>query len=196
MSQTPETRITLIQRLQRGTDDDAWAEFASIYRPAIVRMGMLKGLQAADADDVAQRVLVAVSRNIHKWKQDSKRARFRTWLQTVVRNATINALQRRPRDQAQGGTTAVQVLESCAGEDDSQLFDREWRRETFRWAADQVRDEFQSATWDAFWLTAVEGLAPPEAAERLGKSVGAIYIARTRVMQRIKAKVDESIGES
>lgn len=91
MSLMPETRATLIHRLQTGTDQAAWSEFVEIYRPAIVRTYLLKRLQAADADDVAQKVLVAVSRNIGKWKQDPQRARFRTWLQRVVRNATINA---------------------------------------------------------------------------------------------------------
>ena len=63
------------------------------------------------------------------------------------------------------------------------------------WAAQQIRGEFQSATWNAFWLTAVEGVTPEAAAARTDKSIGAVYIARTRVMQRIHAKVDELLEE-
>lgn len=191
MSRMPETRITLIQRLQAGADEAAWAEFVDIYRPAIVRLGMHRGLQAEDAEDVAQGVLVTIARNIGNWRTDPHRAQFRTWLQTVVRNATLNALRRRPPDQASGGTTALHSLHEQPEEHDSDWFDREWRRETLRWAAEQVRGEFQEATWDAFRLTAIEGLPASEAAERLGKSVGAIYVARTRVMQRIKSKIEE-----
>lgn len=92
------------------------------------------------------------------------------------------------------GTEALAVLAELP-QSDSAAFDREWRRETLYWAAQQVRDEFQSATWDAFWLTAVEGESPETAAARTGRSIGAVYIARTRVMQRIRAKVDELLEE-
>ena len=74
---------------------------------------------------------------------------------------------------------------------DAAAFDEEWKRETLNWAVGQIRPEFEPATWDAFWLTAVEGKSPNAAAAQTGKSLGAVYIARTRIMKRIRAKVDE-----
>ncbi len=185
----PETRYSLIQRLQDGGDDAAWDEFASIYRPMIVRIALRKQLQFDDAEDLAQQVLVLVLKNITKWKTDPARARFRTWLQTVVRNATINALSRRPKDQATGGTNSLQQLNESPDKAYALWFDLEWQRETLRWVAQQVRGEFESTTWTAFWDTAIEELSAQEVAERIGKSVGAVYIARSRVMQRIKQKL-------
>ena len=190
MPLTPETRLSLIWRLQSGTDADAWTEFSSIYRPVIVRLALSKGLQAADAEDLAQKVLLAVGKHIGRWKPDPKRGRFRTWLQKIVRNATINALGRIPHDAAPGGTAAMKSLADLA-QSDVEAFDIEWKRETLNWAADQVRSEFESATWDAFWLTAVEGISPAAAANQTGKSIGAVYIARTRIMKRIREKVSE-----
>ncbi|MFM8324416.1 MAG: RNA polymerase sigma factor, partial [Pirellulaceae bacterium] len=171
----PETRHSLIQRLQDGGDDAAWEEFASIYRPIIVQIARRRNLQFDDAEDLAQQVLLLVLRNIGKWKADPTRARFRTWLQTVVRNATMNALTRRPRDQAYGGTTSLQQFHQRPDKADSLWFDLEWQRETLRWVSQQVRGEFESTTWAAFWGTAVEQLSAQEVAERLGKSVGAVY---------------------
>ena len=187
----PETRHSLIQRLQDGGDDAAWEEFASIYRPIIVRIALRKQLQFDDADDLAQQVLLLVLKNIGNWKTDPARARFRTWLQTVVRNATMNAVSRRPKDQASGGTTSLQQLHQCPDKADSLWFDLEWQRETLRWVAQQVRGEFEPATWTAFWDTAIEQISAQEVAERIGKSVGAVYIARSRVMQRIKQRTAE-----
>lgn len=187
----PETRHSLIQRLQDGGDHAAWEEFASIYRPIIVRMALSKQLQLHDAEDLAQQVLLLVLKNISKWKTDPARARFRTWLQTVVRNATINALSRRPRDQASGGTTSLQQLQQRPDKADSLWFDLQWQRETLRWVAQKVRGEFESTTWTAFWDTAIEQLSAQEVAERIGMSVGAVYIARSRVMQRIKQRIAE-----
>jgi RNA polymerase sigma-70 factor (ECF subfamily) len=175
--------------LQDGGDNAAWEEFASIYRPIIVRIALRKQLPFDDAEDLAQQVLLLVLKNISKWKSDPARARFRTWLQTVVRNATINALIRRPKDQASGGTTALKQLNQSPDKADSLWFDLEWQRETLRWVAQQIRGEFESTTWTAFWETAIEELPPQEVAERIGKTVGAVYIARSRVMQRIKQRI-------
>ncbi len=191
MSLSPDTRMTLILRLQQGGDAADWEEFVAIYRPVIIRLTLRKGLQLADAEDLAQHVLLAVSRNISEWKHDPARARFRTWLQTVIRNATLNALTRKPRDQSAGGTTALHLLNQQSDQADSLYFDAEWQRETLRWAAAQVRSEFEPATWEAFWETAIEGVSANETAQKTGKTVGAVYIARTRVMQRIKQKVAE-----
>ena len=190
MPLTPETRLSLIRRLQSGADADAWAEFSNMYRPVIVRLASSKGLQAADAEDLAQNVLLAVRKHIVRWKPDPKRGQFRTWLQKIVRNATLNALSRMPHDAARGGTTAMRSLAELP-RSDAEAFDVEWKRETLSWAAEQVRPEFESATWDAFWLTAVEGQSPKAAATQTGKSIGAVYIARTRIMKRIRAKIGE-----
>ncbi len=187
----PDTRHSLIQRLQDGGDNAAWEEFASIYRPVIVRIALRKQMQFDDAEDLAQQVLLLVLKNINKWKSDPARARFRTWLQTVVRNATMNALSRRPKDQASGGTDSLQQLHQRPDKADSLSFDLEWQREILRWVAQQVRGEFESTTWTAFWDTAIEQSPAQDVAEKIGKSVGAVYIARSRVMQRIKQRIAE-----
>lgn len=192
----PDTRPSLIARLQTGDDAGAWEEFVAIYRPVILRLAMRTGLQTSDAEDVAQGVLLSVSNSIARWQVAPDRARFRTWLQTIVRNATVNAIVRRPRDRAAGGTTAVQSLNAvAAGEEEmATQFEHEWRREAFRWASDEVRNELHPSTWDAFWMTAVEGLDARDVARRLERSVGAVYVARCRVMQKIQAKISELTG--
>lgn len=195
MTHEPETRPSLIARLQSGADNAAWEEFVVLYRPVILRLAVLRGLQQADAEDVAQGVLLGIARSIARWRVEPERARFRTWLQRLVRNATINALVRRPADCARGGTTAIESLAAVVDDDGglSAQFDIEWRREAFRWASEEVRNELQPSTWEAFQLTAVEGLDASEVARRTGRSVGAVYVARCRVMQKIQAKIRELV---
>jgi RNA polymerase sigma-70 factor (ECF subfamily) len=77
---------------------------------------------------------------------------------------------------------------------ESQLFDEEYRRRIFRWAADQVESEFRESTWRAFWLTAVDGCPVKEVAQTLGQTVGSVYIARSRVLARLKATVEQVEG--
>ncbi|MSR60773.1 MAG: hypothetical protein EXS05_24560 [Planctomycetaceae bacterium] len=89
MSASPETRPSLLLRLKDRADDEAWFEFTEIYRPVVFRIACRKGLQPADADDLAQQVRSAVARTIDRWQVDPARARFRTWLGRVATNAII-----------------------------------------------------------------------------------------------------------
>jgi RNA polymerase sigma factor (sigma-70 family) len=195
---TPETRPSLLIRVRHPADQAAWHEFVEIYRPVILRLARQKGMQAADAEDVAQQVLVAVAKAVEQREHDPRRARFRTWLNRVAHNAILNALTRGRPDRGSGDSALLAVLdhhESPAGPD-SDLLRLEYRREVFRWAARQVRKEFQETTWAAFWLTAVEGRAVDAVAEELRKTPGAIYAARSRVMRRIQEKVTERAQET
>jgi RNA polymerase sigma factor (sigma-70 family) len=193
MSFTPETRASLLIRVRDPADQAAWHEFVEIYRPLILRLARLKGLQEADADDVAQEVLLAVANAVERREHDRKRAKFRTWLHRVASNAVLNALTRARPDRGSGDSALAAVLnrhESPSGPD-SELLRLERRREIFRWAARQVRREFQLETWDAFWLTTIDGRSIDDVASELGKNRGAIYAARSRVMRRIQEKVTE-----
>ena len=193
MNPTPETRASLLLRVRDPADQGAWREFVEIYRPVILRLARQKGMQEADADDVAQQVLAAVAKAIEQREHDPQRAKFRTWLHCVAHNTILNALTRGRPDRGSGDSALLAVLsqhESHTGPD-SDLLRLEYRREVFRWAARQIRKEFQQATWDAFWLTAVEGRDPEVVAKELGKNRGAIYAARSRVIRRIQEKVAE-----
>ena len=193
MSVSLETRESLLLRLKDRADHEAWFEFTEIYRPVIHSLACRKGLQPADADDLVQQVLSIVARAIDRWQADPERARFRTWLNRVATNAIINALTRGRPDRGTGDTGLHDLLDSQPVPEgpDSELVRVESRREIFRWAARQIRPEFQPATWDAFWLTAVEGRDIEVAAAELQRSPGSIYAARSRIMRRLKQKVQE-----
>ena len=188
----PETRNSLIIRLQDPADRDAWSEFATIYQPVVYRIARLRGMQDADAQDLSQKVLLSLSHAMGDWKIDPDRAKFRTWLTRVVRNAIVDELKRCQPDRADGGSKFL--LELSQHPDDDPLatqLEHESRREVFRSATRAIRCEFEVVTWQAFWMTTVEGLSPAQAAARLEQSVGSIYTARSRVMSRLKQKVRE-----
>jgi RNA polymerase sigma-70 factor (ECF subfamily) len=193
MNHPPETRASLLVRLKDRADQAAWYEFAEVYRPVIVRLAGRKGMQAADAEDLAQQVLAAVAKAIDRWQEDPRRARFRTWLHRVANNLILNALARGKPDRGSGDTGLLQWLAQQPAYDgpNSDLLRLEWRREAFRWAATQIRDEFQPDNWEAFWRTAIEGEAVDDVAERLGKSRASVHSARSRIMRRLKEKVNE-----
>lgn len=192
MTGLPKTRASLLLRIKNPSDLAAWDEFIAIYRPVIYRMARKRGLQDADAQDLVQRVLSSVAGKIESWDEHGK-ARFSTWLTTVTRNAIIDSVRRIKPDQGPGGSSMLQQIQRLPQSDESAQAEiqREYRRQLFRRAAAEIRDEFTDDTWDAFWLTTVEGISVADAAASLEKSVGAVYAARSRGMKRLREKVSE-----
>jgi len=142
-------------------------------------------MQHADALELVQRVLLAVARAVDRFQPDSKRARFRTWLYKITHNEFCKEWTASKKLAASGDSEvrAAMHLLPAPQEDD---FSIEYERAVFRYAADIVRPKVKPSTWKAFWRTAVDGVTPEEVAKETGLSVGAIYIARSRVMARLQ----------
>jgi RNA polymerase sigma-70 factor (ECF subfamily) len=191
MDDSPPTRRSLIVKLRDPADSAAWGEFVAIYEPLVYSLARRKGLQDADAHDLCQEVFHSVARAIDRWEPD--RGSFRGWLSRIARNLLINFLTRRQRQPRGTGATSMQdLLEAQPTGDPSAtaLFEAEYERQLFHWAAGEIRGEFAPATWQAFWQTAVLNRAPKEVAEVLGLSIGAVYVARSRVLCRLKRRVE------
>ncbi len=187
MTNPTETRESLLLRLADPGCKDAWDEFSVIYRPMILRLARRCGLQNDDAEDVAQQVMIAVSKAIRQWQKDSCRGRFRGWLTTVTKNAVRNAISRRPRERATGDSEFRRLIESAATESElDTIIEAEYLRSVLREASRRVQSEFEAATWKAFWTTTMDDVDVSDASTRLAMTVGAIYSARSRVMRRLQ----------
>ena len=192
MTLTPTTRASLLRRLRDPHDHEAWVEFVTLYEPVTYRLLRRNGLQDADARDVMQELFLAVSRTIDRWDSATETGSFRGWLRRVARNLVINWLKHRDRRVvATGGSGMQAMLDMLPAADgpESVEFDRELRRALFHRAAEQVRGEVQPATWQAFWRTAVQGQSGREVAQALGMTAGAVYLAKSRVMVRLKEQI-------
>lgn len=192
MDDGPATRHTLLVKLRDPADESAWREFVGLYRPLVYRLARAKGLQHADADDLCQDVFRAVGRAVEGWNPDAGRGRFRGWLFTVARNLAVNHLTRGGRYRGAGGDDAGLLAAVPAADPDlTAEFEAEYRRRLFRWAADQVRGEFAARTWQAFWATAVEGRPAAAVAAELGMTAGAVYVAKSRVLARLRHRIQQ-----
>ena len=123
---------------------------------------------------------------------DPQRGTFRAWLYTVTRNKLNTFLVRRSREARGAGDTAIEELlerQPAREEDAAARWQHDYEQRIFAWAAQQVRAASEDATWQAFRQTALEGKPATEVAKTLGMSVGAVYVAKSRVLARLKAQV-------
>lgn len=195
MTEFPETDASLLVQIKSHDDREAWEEFVSLYRPVIYRIARRRGLQEADAQDLTQRVLTSVANSIHRWKKIDATVRFRHWLRRVVKNGIINAAARKRPDAAVGGGADHELLiEHVVDPKSEREIELEYRREIFKQAAAIVKSDVDPGTWRAFELTVIEDRPVEEVAETLGKSVGSIYAARSRMMRRLKVAVKQMEG--
>jgi RNA polymerase sigma-70 factor (ECF subfamily) len=191
MAEFPPTRASLLVRLRDRRDEAAWAEFVELYAPLVYGFLRKQGLQDADAADLCQDVLGAVAGAVSRLEYDPQRGTFRAWLFTVVRRRLSNWRRAgRCRPQARGDAAARRLLEQCPAPAEAEAdWEAQWQRRLFAWACGQVRRDVTDATWQAFWRTFIDGQPSKQVAADLGLSVAAVYLARSRVLARLKELV-------
>jgi RNA polymerase sigma factor (sigma-70 family) len=192
MTNFPETRASLILRIADRGDAQAWDEFVRVYRPAIYHLACRQGLQHADAEELAQEAMLAVARAVERWAPDPQRGRFRNWLSRITRNLSVNFRSRRRLQVWGTGNSGMQSLfdEQCNRKEAlSQFFELEYQRAVFQCAAQHVQNEVKEKTWRAFWLSTIGDEPIADVARQLDLSIGAVYIARNRVIARLRVEV-------
>lgn len=169
-----------------------------IYAPLIYGFGRKRGLQDSDAADLTQDVLRSVAGAISRLDYDPRKGSFRGWLFTIVRNRLRNELKAKAlREQASGdsgdsGVAARIEAEPSREEDWETTWQRDHQQRLFAWAASQVEAEVEPRTWQAFWKTTVDGKSGRVAAEELGMTLAAVYLAKSRVMAKLRTLVREA----
>lgn len=194
---SPVTRPTLLARLRRPEDRQAWDEFVEIYTPVLFRFARARGLSPDDSADVAQEVMRSVYQSIDRFELRPGRAKFRAWLFTIARNQIAGQFRhaaRRP--QGDGRTTLMAMAEEISAEEsDEARWEREYLRALYAWAAAAVEPTINPRIWDAFHRTAILDESPDEVAAALGMTRAAVNVAKCRCLQRLREKVLSAAGE-
>lgn len=189
MSQTP---VSLLERLRERPDPESWRRLVDLYTPLIHGWLRRHSVQPSDADDLVQEVLGVMLRELPRFHYDPGRGSFRSWLRQV----TVNRLRafwqaRRSRPVAAGGSDFLKMLEQLddPGSGLSQLWDREHDRHVTRRLLEHIRPDFEPTTWRAFERQVLDGVKPAVVAGELGVSVNAVFIAKSRVLRRLRREM-------
>jgi RNA polymerase sigma factor (sigma-70 family) len=195
MADAAPTRASLLVRIRDAADGSAWAQFVQLYTPLIYGFARKRGLQDADAADLTQDVLAAVSRAVRRLEYDPAKGTFRGWLFTAVRHRLRHYLVQKPHQpQGTGDSQALQHLAEQPAPEEKSDWEQDYEQRLFHWAADQVRPTVADSTWQAFWQTTLESRDPKEVAGELGMQVAAVYMAKSRVLKRLKETMEQAQG--
>ena len=187
----------------RVNDAEAWDRMVSLYAPLVAYWCRRSRLAEEDTADIFQDVFQAVASHIAGFRNQRVGDTFRGWLRTITHNKINDHFRRQGHEpRAIGGSEAHQRFASVPAPLDEATTDCEAssagiedestaERRLFRRAMDQIRGEFEPRTWQAFWGTAVEGRATKDLADELKMSPGAVRVAKSRVLQRLREELGD-----
>lgn len=191
----PSLSSSLLDRVQQ-MQPEAWAQVVTVFGPIVYRWCRQAGLAGHDASDVVQEVFSSVARGIGHFERVKNEGSFRSWLATITRNRIRDHLRRRSKQpQGAGGTQALlqlnEVHEELDQSLDQSISEANLNESLPRRVLELVESEFAPATWQAFWLTTVEGIPAADVAERLSLNVASVYQAKSRVLRRFRQRLSE-----
>ena len=188
------TRASLLARLADGSDELAWREFHQLYGGLITRVATRRGLQPADCDDVAQNVLIRLSRAMKGFEYDAARGRFRGYLKRVVMSEIADrARQSRGRRPV---SASEEVLSFAAAEPEAErIWEEEWRHHHVERAMRVIETEFGEKDRLAFEHYATQGRGAEETATMLGLSLAQVYQAKSRILRRLADLVASQVKQ-
>jgi len=189
-SEGPITSVSLLLRLGREpTDQAAWEEFVDRYGAKIYSWCCAWRLQDADAQDVTQAVLTKLAVQLRRFAYNRARS-FRGWLRTLVKNACRDCMADRRRSKgaiARGETGQAVLIQTVEARDDlARRLEAEFDLELLEEAGRRVRKRVATHTWEAYRLTAIEGLSGAETAAQLGMKVAAVFVSRSHVTKHLQ----------
>ncbi len=187
------TSPSLLKRVK--TDDAAaWDRLVGLYAPLVYHWCRRADLPEQEIADVFQDVFQAVATHIADFRRDGANDTFRGWLRVITRNKVRDHFRKLGREPGGAGGTEAQLLfarlpDGCPVGDDPD--DGAMDRGLFDRALELIRGEFEERTWRAFWLTAVEDHPTGEVALELGMTPGAVRVAKSRVLRRLREELSE-----
>jgi len=191
------TRSSLLLRIRDPRDTEAWATFVNVYGPLVYRHCRGRGLHHEDAENVTQEVFARVSQSIRGFEYRPELGRFRDWLGTVTRNE-INRFLKKEVRAVQGNESVEEegALGRAAARGEDTAWTEEFNAHLLDTALTRSRPHFEEQTWRAFSLVWLERRPAAEVADELKIPIDRVYVAKSRVLERLQQEVQELADDS
>lgn len=180
------TSHSLLDQLRRADRAAAWPRFVHLYTPVLLRWAARLGVPPSDRDDLIQIVYATLLRVLPTFDYSRDRS-FRAWLYAVVANKWKDARRKKqPVAMAPDGSA---FPEPAVPDPAAAIDEAEYRAVLAARMATLIRADFTAATWQAFWATVVDERPAADVAAELGLSANAVYLARSRVLARLRQEL-------
>lgn len=193
-SESDATSLSLLYRL-KANEAAAWDRLVLLYAPLVYHWCRKLELPEQDAADIFQDVFQSLASKISTFRKEQPGDTFRGWLRTITHNKVYDHFRKQGREpQAAGGTEAnirFSQLESLDRTTDSDDDEEQAYQQLVRRALELIREDFTPRTWQAFWRVTVDGQRPVDIAEELKMRPGAVRVAKSRVLQRLRQELGE-----
>ena len=171
---------------------EAWSRFVNTFGPVVYRWCQTSGVADADRPDLVQEVFAAVTRGVGQFERQKEQGSFRSWLATITRNKVRDYFRKAAgQQQAAGGTAALESIQQIEDQLETTINPATVQDLVMNQALKEVEAEFEPATWNAFWQTAVDNRRASDVAQANGMSVASVYQAKSRVLRRLRAYLAE-----
>lgn len=180
------TQVSLLERLRKPGQRDAWARFVDLYTPLLLRWAHGVGLQEADAADLVQEVLTTLLQKLPLFHYHQEGS-FRKWLKALTLNKWRDRCRRQAVRPLEIGIPAG--LEPACSDPAAVFEETEYAQHLVARSLELMQTEFQPSTWKACWEHAIAGRSAAEVAAELSLSEGAVYVATSRVLRRLREEL-------
>ncbi len=192
------TNLSLLDAMRGGRDQRAWQEFFCAYAPLLAGFARRLGLGDADAADAVQETLLAVHATFKTLSEpfDRSKGRFKAWLRGIAWRKVRDVQRRRAR----AGNAAIQLVQTPASDSQGssgvdEQFELEWHQSLLARALKRVANESDPVVFQAFELYTLHEQPPEKVAKLLGVTRNAVYISKTRILQRLRGVLAELIEQ-
>ncbi len=183
------TSPSLLNRLNHPSNSSvAWSRFVELYTPLLMHWVRRMGLESNESADVVQEVMMSLMVRMPTFRYDPQQS-FRSWLRTVTLNQTRDYLRKKKVREKHESRQIPELADSP----DSVFTDQEFHQALAQRALILMKSEFEETTWRACWASAVDGRRATEIADELGISVNAVYLAKGRVLKRLRSELEGMI---
>jgi RNA polymerase sigma-70 factor (ECF subfamily) len=189
------TSPTLLDRLRNQQDPEAWRLWLRVYEPWLRDWLGRHHFQPADTDDLLQNILVVVSRKLPAFVHNGRPGAFRTWLRSILVTEVRSflRLRQRQREATDPPDDWLDRLED-PGSEQSRQWDQEHDQQVVRRLLAAIQADFEEPTWEAFRLLVLEDRPAAEVARLTGLTPNAVYVMKSRVLNRLRQEVDGLVG--
>ena len=178
-----KTPVSLLERLRNPEDQSAWGRFVDLYTPLLCYWGRRAELQEPDIADLVQDVFQTLVRKLPEFTYD-RGGTFRGWLRTILLNQWRTTVRRRVERPLEEGHEVADRA------DPDEAIEKEYRDFLVSRALHIMKTDFQPTTWQACWEHVVCDRPVAEVAAKLGISVKAVYLAKARVVRRLRQELE------